>query len=284
MSKALIVICDGTMQSLSSGNALVAIARSIVPSEKQLVYYDPGVATLGTKWRKLFDGATGRGLMKNLKEAYCFLSSNYVKGDKIFLLGYSRGAATIRLLVDLMSRVGLLYPHQSNLIPQLFEAYIDNDEDMLEALADMTTEEAPPVEQVICFDTCFGNDTETANYVHLLSEYWKNSVKNLYHFMAAAETRAFLQPFRWLRRYDTVTDGYREYFLQVDHSKIVFLETLKMYSLRLLIKAGVEIVKEDKPIGPYYHEKPWYSWLLPKNVRNLAYEGESLARLDNILN
>lgn len=284
MSKALIVICDGTMQSLLSGNALTAIARSIVPSEKQLVYYDPGVATLGTKWRKLFDGATGRGLMKNLKEAYCFLSSNYVKGDKIFLLGYSRGAATIRLLVDLMSRVGLLYPHQSNLIPQLFEAYIDNDEDMLEALADMTTEEAPPIEQVICFDTCFGNATETAHYSELLSSYWKRSVKKLYHFMAANETRAFLEPYRWIGPCDRPYEEYKEYFLHTDHSRIVFLETLKKYTFALLKKGGVVLSLGDLPLGKGSHEKPWYSWLLPKKVRHLAYEGESLARLDNVLN
>lgn len=282
--KNLILICDGTMQSFSDRNILTALALSIIPSENQLVYYDPGVATLGTKWRKLFDGMTGRGLMKNLKEAYCFLSSNYSEGDKIFLIGYSRGAATIRLLVDLMSRVGLLYPHQLNIIPQLFEAYINNDEETLEYMADVSMKNTPYIEQVICFDTCFGNKIETDYYRSMLSGFWKDSVINLYHFMASNETRSYLEPFRWVREIDRGNPKYHEYFLYTDHSKIVFLEILKKYSLSLLQKGGVTTHTEDKPLGNIENRKPWYSFLIRKRIRNLAYEGETSEGLYNILN
>ena len=41
-----------------------------------------------------FGGALGVGLAANIREAYSFLSNNYVIGDEIFLIGFSREAFT----------------------------------------------------------------------------------------------------------------------------------------------------------------------------------------------
>jgi hypothetical protein len=40
--------------------------------------------------------------------AYAFLAENYMPGDEIFLLGFSRGAFTARSIAGLIATVGLL--------------------------------------------------------------------------------------------------------------------------------------------------------------------------------
>lgn len=45
---------------------------------------------------------------KNIREAYNFICCNYVQGDDIILVGFSRGAFTARSLADLIGSIGLL--------------------------------------------------------------------------------------------------------------------------------------------------------------------------------
>jgi uncharacterized protein (DUF2235 family) len=55
-------------------------------------------------------------LEENILSAYCFLCNNYnfcAQKDEIILVGYSRGAFTVRCLADFISQVGLL--RQKNL-------------------------------------------------------------------------------------------------------------------------------------------------------------------------
>jgi hypothetical protein len=53
-------------------------------------------------------GATGEGLEENVREGYAFLANNYTRGDEIFLIGFSRGAFTVRTIAGLIGEVGLL--------------------------------------------------------------------------------------------------------------------------------------------------------------------------------
>ncbi len=57
---------------------------------------------------KLLGGTTGAGLITRIVRGYTFVSRNYVPGDKIFLLGFSRGAYTVRALAGLIGAKGLL--------------------------------------------------------------------------------------------------------------------------------------------------------------------------------
>ena len=57
---------------------------------------------------RLIGGAIGEGLADNVQEAYSFLVSNYVEGDEIYLIGFSRGAYTARSIGGLISDIGLL--------------------------------------------------------------------------------------------------------------------------------------------------------------------------------
>lgn len=46
--------------------------------------------------------------MKDIREAYNFICANYVDGDDIILIGFSRGAFTARSIADLIGSIGLL--------------------------------------------------------------------------------------------------------------------------------------------------------------------------------
>lgn len=76
----------------------------------QVIYYQAGVGTEESWWDHIYGGGTGAGLSENIREAYSFLAMNYLPGDQIFLLGFSRGAFTARSIGAMISCVGLLTP------------------------------------------------------------------------------------------------------------------------------------------------------------------------------
>ncbi len=88
-------ICRATRTESSSGTT-------------QVVYYQAGVGTGLGPYDRIVGGATGLGLSENIREAYDFLAHNYVPGDQIVLLGYSRGAFTARSIAGLVGTIGVL--------------------------------------------------------------------------------------------------------------------------------------------------------------------------------
>jgi uncharacterized protein (DUF2235 family) len=50
----------------------------------------------------------GLGLEENAEDAYSFIAHNYVEGDEIFILGFSRGAYTARFVAGLLGIIGIL--------------------------------------------------------------------------------------------------------------------------------------------------------------------------------
>lgn len=80
---------------------------------KQLKWYDQGV---GTAWYDRFlGGAFGVGLESNIIDGYKFLAENYNDGDKVYVLGFSRGAYTARSLVGMVRNCGLITPERVGL-------------------------------------------------------------------------------------------------------------------------------------------------------------------------
>lgn len=73
----------------------------------QIAMYDDGVGSQEFLLFKLLGGAFGWGLKRNVIELYKFLCRNYVKGDRIYLFGFSRGAFTVRVLAGLIEKCGL---------------------------------------------------------------------------------------------------------------------------------------------------------------------------------
>jgi hypothetical protein len=83
-----------------------------------IVFYERGVGT-GAFLDRFTGGALGKGLSRNIRRAYKFLSFHYVPGDKIFIFGFSRGAFTARSLVGYVHAAGLLT--RDNCTPELEE-------------------------------------------------------------------------------------------------------------------------------------------------------------------
>lgn len=111
MSKRIIVLSDGTGNSSAKAQktnvwrTFQAIDQS---RGEQLAMYDDGVGTSSNKYLAALGGAIGWGLKRNVIHLYKFVCRNYVPGDDLFGFGFSRGAFTIRTLVDFMVREGLV--------------------------------------------------------------------------------------------------------------------------------------------------------------------------------
>ena len=113
MPKNIVVCSDGTGNSGGKrhGTNVWRIFNAVdrdCNDCKQITCYDDGVGTHNIRLLRLFGGAFGWGLCRNICEAYEFLALNYEEGDKVFLFGFSRGAFTVRSLAGMICRCGLL--------------------------------------------------------------------------------------------------------------------------------------------------------------------------------
>jgi hypothetical protein len=53
-------------------------------------------------------GFLGTGISENIREVYSFIAANYTPGDEIVLIGFSRGAFTVRSVASIIRDIGLL--------------------------------------------------------------------------------------------------------------------------------------------------------------------------------
>ena len=74
----------------------------------QIAKYINGVGNSQSKIKRLFGGGFGAGLVQRIVRGYTFISRNYEPGDKIFIIGFSRGAYTARALAGMIATQGLL--------------------------------------------------------------------------------------------------------------------------------------------------------------------------------
>ena len=105
-----VIILDGTMSSLSPGcesNAGLSykLLSGLGRAELSL-YYEAGLQW--QDWRTTPDVMMGRGINRQIRRAYGYLASRYKAGDRIFLLGYSRGAYAVRSLAGLIDTDGAI--------------------------------------------------------------------------------------------------------------------------------------------------------------------------------
>lgn len=118
MAKNIVVCSDGTGNSAVKGRGTNVFKifeaidlngqrfdPALVP---QVAIYDDGVGTEDFKPLKIFAGATGYGLSRNVRRLYKELCRIYDPGDRIFLFGFSRGAFTVRTLAGLIMKCGII--------------------------------------------------------------------------------------------------------------------------------------------------------------------------------
>jgi Uncharacterized alpha/beta hydrolase domain (DUF2235) len=88
----------------------------IEPSE-QVAFYDPGLGSASDgghfkiSWMRwlynVLSMATGLGITRNIVDCYAAIISLYEEGDRVFLIGFSRGAYTVRSVAGVMSYCGI---------------------------------------------------------------------------------------------------------------------------------------------------------------------------------
>ncbi len=136
MTKNIVVFSDGTGQeggSSDSTNVYKIFNLILDRSSRQISFYDKG---LGTGFRKITGNALGYGFSKNVRQCYEFIFENYQQGDRIFLFGFSRGAATVRSLTGFIDLVGILPRSREKLIDEAWKIYKISDKDKRERAAE----------------------------------------------------------------------------------------------------------------------------------------------------
>jgi uncharacterized protein (DUF2235 family) len=117
VGKNIVLLCDGTgnsAASLSKTNvwrlyqSLDLTARDANGKPLQIARYSDGVGTSSFKPLALVGGIFGVGLARNVVDMYKFLCRNYEAGDHIYAFGFSRGAFTARILIDLICDQGVI--------------------------------------------------------------------------------------------------------------------------------------------------------------------------------
>lgn len=61
---------------------------------------------------------------QDIREVYNFICTNYVDGDEIFLIGFSRGAFTARSTADMIASLGILMPDGLDRFYSIFHDYM----------------------------------------------------------------------------------------------------------------------------------------------------------------
>lgn len=115
--KRLIVCCDGTWNTpdqedngVPAPTNVFKLYNAITEFDgdiEQKKYYHVGVGAEGGALDAVAGGLVGKGVSKNLREAYHWLGFNYDEGDEIYIFGFSRGAFIARCLGGFLGR-GLL--------------------------------------------------------------------------------------------------------------------------------------------------------------------------------
>lgn len=130
-ARRLVVCSDGTWNwpdQRGGPTNVVKLLRAIRPTDRagipQIMFYDSGVGT-GNWSDRIFGGALGWGLGKNVRQGYGFIADNYDRdnGDELFLFGFSRGAFTVRSLAGMISLVGLLPKRSMHLFEKAWDYY-----------------------------------------------------------------------------------------------------------------------------------------------------------------
>jgi uncharacterized protein (DUF2235 family) len=132
----------------------------------QIMFYFAGVGTRADP----MSAVTGRGFDQIAMDAYIDLASNYQPGDRIYLFGFSRGAAAATALSELISDPGLTSRDGLDAFPEIWRYLILDKNEVAERqrlrnrLSDRLWNDSPPeIEFLGAFDTVEGSSWDIAN-------------------------------------------------------------------------------------------------------------------------
>lgn len=111
MAKNIVLLSDGTGNSSATPfktNVWRLYNNLDLANNAQIAFYDNGVGSAANIISRIVGGIFGYGLKRNILDIYSYLCRNYQPGDQIYGFGFSRGAFTIRMMMGMVKRRGLL--------------------------------------------------------------------------------------------------------------------------------------------------------------------------------
>lgn len=143
--KNIVICCDGTGNKFidvpdpnNSNSNVVKLYSTLRIYNDQVGYYHPGVGTAGDPraksriarwWSQIKGLAFAAGFKDNVFDAYRHLMDTYNDGDRVFLIGFSRGAYTVRALAGLLEGYGLLCRGNEGHLPYAWNEYVRQHDD-----------------------------------------------------------------------------------------------------------------------------------------------------------
>lgn len=224
--------------------------------------YDEGV---GSHWYdRIRGGVSGRGLGKNIREAYYEVCKHHEDGDKVFIFGFSRGAYTARSLGGMIYSCGLLQKNNltDNSIEKAYNVYKEADKFQRDQFK--LSNRKCEIEVIGVWDTVgalgipIGFLKKASNKLLQFHDTKLNrEVKHAYHALAIDEQRESFKPTLWdvMRNipdqvveqvwfagvHSDVGGGYKERH----HSDIAFKWMIDKIKNKLLFNANVYSFKPD---------------------------------------
>lgn len=205
-----VIILDGTLSTLAPGmegncGLIYRLLTQSGPRADRAVYYEPGLQWKG--WRNLSALAQGKGLNLQIRRAYGWLASRYRPGDRIYLIGYSRGAFGVRSLAGMIDRVGLVRREEATerAVRQVYRHYrFAPDSAAARAFAGRFCYATAPIALVGVFDTVKALGLRlpllwmlTDKHHSFHSAELGEGVERGAQALALNETRAVFQPVLW---------------------------------------------------------------------------------------
>ncbi|MGB0904161.1 MAG: DUF2235 domain-containing protein [Mangrovicoccus sp.] len=206
----LVVMLDGTLSTLDPQWAtnigqIFHVLSAIPARQRPCIYYEPGLQfdTMRDSWSVM----AGVGLNRQIARAYGWLASRYRPGDRIFLLGYSRGAFAVRSLAGIIDQIGLLKSRAATErnVRDIYRHYrIGGQTPVARRFAKSLCHWNTPIEMVGVFDTVKAlglrlpilNKLSEAKHSFHYPELSHN-VSHGYHALALHETRQAFCPVLW---------------------------------------------------------------------------------------
>lgn len=205
-----VIILDGTMSSLETGFETNAgqtfkLLQESGRKANLTVYYEAGIQW--RDWSGTWSVMTGKGINKQIERAYGVLASRYRSGDKIILVGYSRGAYAARSLAGVLDYVGLVRSDQATVraVRQAYRHYKTGAKSLsAKRFREIYCHPDVEVEAVAVWDTVKAlglrmpivwrwAQAQHAYHNHQIGAH----VRNGFHALALDETREAYAPVMW---------------------------------------------------------------------------------------
>ncbi len=256
----------------------------------QMAFYHSGIGAVASNCEKWLGGGLALGLERFVETAYLDIVSNYRKGDKIYIIGFSRGAIVARIVASLISNFGVLNPYRIEDYPKMWKHPQGEKPDA--GVETIRTDHyfAAGVEFLGLFDTVPGTWAEGSSVESsvLKKTFFQNrklprNVKSALHILSMNESRIEFRPFEfegveeeesqhleqiWMPGvHSDIGGGYTEHFLG-NISLITMIDRLRKVGLSLNngrlepLKQKIKLEFEE-PKNIFVHDEyggPVWNW------------------------